>query len=384
MTTSLALVPHCHSIARNPCCTSVKSTFQSLPTTTPPSMDGAWTNMSAFAVQFAWLCLSNSYAAMKNYHIDKWLYSYDVFEEYFFELALVFAPGLLEVLQASTPPTLAFFRTLPSHIKVGRCWAVYLLILEKSDCRPRVYIGMGTQEVKGVAGRLYQYEALVNLPALVKAALDEGYDITHKGLLCWCPMPAVGTVLTPLRALFLVLESTFSLMLWAMQSRTKEYFFPTLCPWPKEDLEYDGCCSHVALSDPIRGTEIMRGGDDAAVQRAKREANLDMKRHYCATCDRNFGAHNQLQHHLTLEVHKNKVAGTTRLVKQPAKRDLHARNVASKRFPCWPCGYFGQTQQKLPRVPKTLRRARVTRTWAMGRASTTAKRASTPARLVRS
>jgi hypothetical protein len=51
---------------------------------------------------------------------------------------LVFAPGLLDVFQASTPPSLSYFKSQPTY--VSKCWAVYLIILEKLDSRPKIYI----------------------------------------------------------------------------------------------------------------------------------------------------------------------------------------------------------------------------------------------------
>ncbi len=46
-------------------------------------------------------------------------------------IALVFAPGLLQVLQSTVPPTIEYFKTLPPCDRLDRFWAVYLLVLEK-------------------------------------------------------------------------------------------------------------------------------------------------------------------------------------------------------------------------------------------------------------
>lgn len=66
--------------------------------------------------------------------------------------SLAFAPGLFEVLQASEPPSIAYFKNLPTYCK--KLWAVYLLVLEKSGYRPKIYIGSGTDSKSGAPTRL--------------------------------------------------------------------------------------------------------------------------------------------------------------------------------------------------------------------------------------
>jgi hypothetical protein len=86
---------------------------------------------------------------------------------------------------------------------------------------------------------------LVLLPRFIKAALDDGYTITHNGLLCWAPLPKAATKIV-LRVLFLALESAFSITFWVMHSKTRDYGMPQhLCPWAIDVLKYDGACSHV-------------------------------------------------------------------------------------------------------------------------------------------
>jgi len=51
------------------------------------------------------------------------------------------------------------------------------------------------------------------------------------------------------RTLILAIEATFSIVLWAMISRTKDYGMPPLRPWSLEIMEDAGCCSHFALAE---------------------------------------------------------------------------------------------------------------------------------------
>jgi hypothetical protein len=73
------------------------------------------------------------------------------------------------------------------------------------------------------------------IPHYVETSLQEGYNITHKCLLYWAALPMASDVFQ-LRCLFLILEYVFALCFWAMGSRTKDYFMPALCPWPRESF----------------------------------------------------------------------------------------------------------------------------------------------------
>ena len=65
-----------------------------------------------------------------------------------------FAASLLEVPKSATPPSIEYFRKLPSaYIEA---WGVYLLLSEKEGARPKIYIGMGTESVRGVQNRRIQ------------------------------------------------------------------------------------------------------------------------------------------------------------------------------------------------------------------------------------
>jgi hypothetical protein len=162
-----------------------------------------------------------------------------------------FAPGLLDVLQSRTSPTISYFKSLPLHLV--KLWAVYLLVLEKPVHRPKVYIGCGTESRSGVCTRIGQYNRGENLATYVQRALDDGYTISHKELLCWSPLPTAAERYR-LRALYLVAEAAFSLYFWTMVSRKKDYGMPRLYPWSLDTLEYDGCCGHVSLTEKVQDT----------------------------------------------------------------------------------------------------------------------------------
>ncbi|KAI0177112.1 hypothetical protein BJ166DRAFT_619176 [Pestalotiopsis sp. NC0098] len=128
--------------------------------------------------------------------------------------SLEFPQGLLSILQGEHPPSLEFFKTLPPPPPTPS-WGVYALVLEKENIPPRLYIGSGTNSVGGVATRLRDYETEVRLPKLVKASLEEGFRIRHKGLLF-------------LRLLMVAIEATFTFLFFAAKESLADGFWKTL------------------------------------------------------------------------------------------------------------------------------------------------------------
>jgi hypothetical protein len=143
---------------------------------------------------------------------------------------LVFAPGLLDVFQATTP-SVSYFKSIPTYVKKN--WAVYLLVLKKRVCQPKIYTVSRTALDRGGSKRLSHYHTKTNPPVYVERALKDSYTIVHKGLPCCCPIQAAGEVLQ-VRALILAIEATFSIVLWAMKSRIKDYFMLHLSPGTSE------------------------------------------------------------------------------------------------------------------------------------------------------
>jgi len=289
-----------------------------------------------------------------------------------------FAPGLLDVVQSKTPPTIAFFKSLPCHIY--KLWAVYVLVLEKAGCRPRVYIGSGTDTKSGVSKRITEHKKGEKRPVYVQAAIDEGYKITHIGLICWAPYPSLATRV-PLRAIFLVLETVFALLFWAMKSRTKDYYMPRICPWAIASLEYDGCCSHFSIFEQIPGAdafvnvqitpeeaeelekaELERRREMTRAWSANRDMekvvkqnnariqdNLANKRYMCVVCNVNCRESTQLAKHLHSQKHKDKVGGVTKVVVSAYQQSYTAANLAARRFACDLCDKAFATGDKLKR-----------------------------------
>lgn len=235
--------------------------------------------VSRFVLLYVWTCLTDTPSNQKNSFFARFLTSFAVIEELASKASLVFAPGLLEVFQSVTPPTIQFFKSLPTehvHSSIVR-WGIYVIVLEKSGCRPRIIIGSGTNSSRGVKARLNQYDDGAYLPVYVKTSLDAGFTIVYKGLLCWMPNPRPVNV-PVFRLLMFALEATLSYMFWAMRTPSgADYGMSHVCVWDRQTMEYDGLCSHCALNEGIRGNFEMTADELEAYAVEMEEKRLALK-----------------------------------------------------------------------------------------------------------
>lgn len=208
-------------------------------------------------IAMVWRCLC--VPIYKNPLFTQVFFDEDILWEICSQARLSFCPGLLDVVQAASPPRLSFFKKLPTAI-IGR-WGIYALVLEKAGHTTLVYIGSASDAVKGIPSRWALYD-LCNLsrpnvvqktcPSNIKKALNDGYKIVHKGLLAWAPIPAAKDV-PRFRLLFYAFEAMFSYLFWAMHKKTKDFEIRSCCPWSVDSFTYDGACSHNPLKDLIKG-----------------------------------------------------------------------------------------------------------------------------------
>jgi hypothetical protein len=104
--------------------------------------------------------------------------------------SLVFAPRPFEVLQASTPPTVSYFKSLSTE----------------SQKKDGLYISSFSRnqvvDQRSTLGQLLILRVLIDdsrttiknekLSLNVERALKDGYTIIHKGCLCWTPIPVAS------------------------------------------------------------------------------------------------------------------------------------------------------------------------------------------------
>ncbi|TKX20438.1 C2H2 type zinc finger domain-containing protein 10 [Elsinoe australis] len=198
---------------------------------------------------FHWTCLTD----LPNYKHPNHARLFpdkDALSALYAEPSLEFAPGLLEALQSDTPPPLSWFENLPSSCPKNK-WGWYVVPMRKDGCEPRAYWGSGTKTDGGVGNRMKVYaEEKGLLPQRVRESLDEGYEITHIGLLGTVDIP--GPALAPALEVFcLGVEAVFTWLFWGLWSKTTGYGAGTgACLWPVDTLEYGGLCTHSAFIEP--------------------------------------------------------------------------------------------------------------------------------------
>lgn len=161
---------------------------------------------------------------------------------------LSFATGLFECLQGLRSPTISFFKTLSTLYR--GLWGIYLVLLEKENERPKIYIGSGCGLPQGVVSRLRKHRLGNDEPRFCALAKQKGFRITYMGLLCSSPIPSADKV-PQTRLIYLALEAMLSFTMGAMYS-TKEYR-SGMCSWAPGSLEHDGLCSHSAFSEGVWG-----------------------------------------------------------------------------------------------------------------------------------
>lgn len=318
------------------------------------------------------------------------------------------APGLADVLAASTPPSSSVFTTLPS-VPAEKSWGVYGLWLVKPGEVPMLYCGSGTSSVEGVQQRLAAYKpGANNLPRFVRKAFEDGFTLAHSGLFCWTPLPSAG-LSARLRARFLLLEALFTLFFHACIAMATDIYVEAFVLWPRQDVGWTPLCSHLPLSEALRGgielsaeqleivTAIRRArAHDIAMassraHRARRRAededaykakatsdrkawaakNLDKvnktaakvrsnaisaKRFTCDDCDQPFQSQHALDKHLTTQRHADVLAGI-----KASPLSAHAQNIKEKRqevkakglYTCTPCSKSFDTEWALNRHTNT-------------------------------
>ncbi|KAK4935417.1 carbamoyl-phosphate synthase (glutamine-hydrolyzing) cpa2 [Elasticomyces elasticus] len=224
-----------------------------------------------------WTCLNDTHFNAKNPLFARFFTSEEDLNTIAAATSLMFCPGLWEVIHATTPPTIEWFKGLPTCNSLWLIWGVYLLVLEKDGCRPLIYIGSGTSAMCGVIVRFKQYDDLFLLPLRLEEALEMGYIIVHKGLLCWIDLPTAAQV-PVYRLLFHVLEATFSYMFWAMYAKNGDYGMGHIRLWDREAMEYDGLCSHCCLNEGIRGDFDLTAEQLEAQAIEKEKKRLELKK----------------------------------------------------------------------------------------------------------
>ncbi|KAJ3957084.1 Carbamoyl-phosphate synthase [Colletotrichum tropicale] len=209
-------------------------------------------DLPGLVISHTWQTLSETEPWNKNTFFDRFFSTVEELATAFDNAKISFAPGLFDALQADDPPSIQWFKSLPG-LGSQTVWGVYALTLEKPEHQPRLYASSGTNSARhssgGVKARFKNYDNQQMLPKYVQLALEDGFTITHKALLCTAPVPPVP-IFPVTRILFYGLEACFSYLFWAMRTPMQNSSKSHLSPWT-DGFEYLGLCSHSALKDGI-------------------------------------------------------------------------------------------------------------------------------------
>lgn len=222
-----------------------------------------------------WACFSTTKESQRHPVFSNAISDYGALIELLSRLPLDFAPGFFDVLQSQTPPSTEFFQSLPAVQK--KQWGVYLILLQKAGCSDQIYVGSGTDAKSSSIARLVQYDNDHQVPRHVKRALQDGYSIAHKGIICASPIPTPSLV--PItRVLFVAIEAACAFALWAIKQGKKApsySYMSQLCPWDVQSLPYIGLCSHNPLHEAVAGDHGFSADEleaQAAIIRQRRAA----------------------------------------------------------------------------------------------------------------
>lgn len=213
-------------------------------------------DIASLIIFLCWGCLTTPFYINTDYRFASG--TRDAFSALFGRVGLVFAPGLFEFLNAAVPDNIDYFLGLPAPTTSRKVWAVYLLVLEKLGEPPRLYTGSRTSERGGAWTRISQHQQGQQCPKYVQKAKDDGFVITHIGILASCPSPAV-TDIPLLRVIFIAIEAALSGALCAIipSATGAEFSFPAgLFPWSPDQVPWVGLCSHNPLLEQLRGGDL--------------------------------------------------------------------------------------------------------------------------------
>lgn len=258
------------------------------------------------------------------------------------------APGLDLVLSSDTPPSIEFFKQLPRPSTTIKQWGIYAIVLELPGQPPKLYIGSGTHVDGGIQRRVNSYlNGTASLPRFVKKALDNDYTITSIGMLCWTNLPEAH--LEPrCRARMLVLEAALTIVFCAsIKTIMDELFIPDFFLWQRDQVIWKPLCSHLSLSEAVRGDLSLTPEEIAVADDARRQRALELDREKSARyrkrrCEEDEEAFVQKRRETARDFKERKPERVLELAAAVSQRAIDAQ-----RFRCDTCNYNSATQYNL-------------------------------------
>ncbi|PTB67152.1 hypothetical protein BBK36DRAFT_1118290 [Trichoderma citrinoviride] len=262
------------------------------------------------------------------------------------ETPLTFAPGLLRVLQSSSPPTTEFFQSLPVTPVTG-FWAVYALLLEKPGAPSRLYIGSGTNTQRGVIARFWSYDVQLHVPTMVVSSLQEGYTVSRRGLLCWAPIPR-ATIVATARVRFLAVEAVFSHVFFAVNNATSlDAASKSFLPWTRASVAWEPLCTHTALKEKPVGNFSLTEEEAAAIDARRRERTREVSSKNSKIYRARGLAEDPIAYRAKIAATKLVWAQNNRDKYNERAAGVRARAIAARRHVCKVCDFVAASAHNL-------------------------------------
>jgi hypothetical protein len=295
-------------------------------------------------LSLTWTCLSDLPQQQQNKLYAQFFDDFTDLQVIASSVPIEFPDDLYNVLKSEALPTIHTFKLFSTKTNG---WAVYLLILYKPGGMYRVYVGSGTDSFGGADVRLGHYDHLTwsMLPVLVKAAINEGYVIVNKVLLVWTPSIPAPHLRARTRLLFLAFEATFTFVFSAMRLYPEDRYsdMAHLCPWPREELQYDGLCTHCCLSEKVVSDFLLTAEEVEEELKLKAE---DRKLAHLSYHERQMATNRE--DYLARCAKKQREYRERNVEKLAAHQSAHrAQNVVDRRFYCTLCNTACSDQSEL-------------------------------------
>jgi hypothetical protein len=107
-----------------------------------------------------WKCLNTQ--SFQNPLFLELFSSETVLSDFLTAADLSFHDGLVDMIQASTPPSLR--RLKSPEATDTKCWGIYIIVMEKKGAVPLIYCGSGTSAKGGIRVRFRNYDIKTLLP----------------------------------------------------------------------------------------------------------------------------------------------------------------------------------------------------------------------------
>lgn len=198
-------------------------------------------------------------------------------------------------------------------------------------------MGSGTSAKSGIYARFQNYDRGIYLPRHVEAALNDGYSISHRGLLCWAPLPSAGLVPSA-RVRFVAVEAVFTFIFFAGVETKLDAIWTVFLPWKRESVDWLPLCSHTALmerpqGDPGMTEEQLEAYNAERKRRVKEQMAVVNKRYEEKERANDLEAYSARKRREKLAwTHKNKAKVSS------IGAGVRARAIASRAHECKTCG----------------------------------------------